>query len=83
MKALSFTLVVMMVLAFSLSQQQLVAEPQSNTAIQYQVQPIGWVRKSNGTTTLEINKEYQDALLCVDELKSIWVLWWFDRNDNP
>ncbi|OOZ42864.1 tRNA (N6-threonylcarbamoyladenosine(37)-N6)-methyltransferase TrmO [Solemya velum gill symbiont] len=51
--------------------------------MQYQVQPIGWVRKSNGTTTLEINKEYQDALLGVDELKSIWVLWWFDRNDNP
>lgn len=50
---------------------------------QYQVHPIGWVRKSDGKTTLEINEEYQDALLGVDRLDSIWVIWWFDRNDTP
>ena len=58
-------------------------QPQSEKAIQYQVHPVGWVRRSNGSTFLEINKEYQDALLGVDELESIWVFWWFDRNDTP
>ena len=69
-------------LAFGLFpwQQPLAAEGQ---AAQYQVHPIGWVRKSSGKTTLEIKEEYQDALLGVDELESIWVIWWFDRNDTP
>lgn len=58
-------------------------EQASSKAIQYQVHPVGWVRKSKGSTTLEINKEYQDALLGVDELDAIWVIWWFDRNDTP
>jgi len=48
----------------------------------YEVWPIGWVRKSNDRTTLEIRKEYQAALLGVDKLDEIWVLYWFDRNDT-
>lgn len=49
----------------------------------YQVSPIGWVRKSNGRTTIEMDKQYQPALLGVEELDAIWVLYWFDRNDSP
>ena len=49
----------------------------------YQVQPIGWVRKLDGRTFIEVEKHYQPALLGVAELDSIWVLYWFDRNDNP
>ena len=49
----------------------------------YEVRPVGWVRKSNDRTILEINKEYQAALLGVDQLNEIWVLYWFDRNDTP
>jgi tRNA-Thr(GGU) m(6)t(6)A37 methyltransferase TsaA len=49
----------------------------------YQVQPIGWVRKSDGRTTIELYEEYRPALLGVDALDSIWVLYWFDRNDTP
>ena len=49
----------------------------------YQVRPIGWVRKSEGRATIEIEPRYQPALLGVDELDSIWVLYWLDRNDNP
>jgi tRNA-Thr(GGU) m(6)t(6)A37 methyltransferase TsaA len=49
----------------------------------YEVKPIGWVRKSNGRTTIELYRQYQPALLGVDRLDSIWVLYWFDRNDTP
>ena len=49
----------------------------------YQVQPIGWVRETDGRTTIELYEEYRPALLGVDALDSIWVLYWFDRNDTP
>lgn len=49
----------------------------------YQVHPIGWVRKAQGRTTIEVNERYLPALLGVDQLDSIWVLYWFDRNDSP
>jgi tRNA-Thr(GGU) m(6)t(6)A37 methyltransferase TsaA len=49
----------------------------------YEVQPIGWIRKRDGRTTIEIDEEYQPALLGVDELEGLWVLYWFDRNDTP
>jgi len=55
------------------------AEPRST----YKVQPIGWVRKADGRTTIELYEEYRPALLGVDALDSIWVLYWFDRNDTP
>ena len=69
MKVLLFTLVGLMVLTLSPWQRSLAAETQSEKSIQYQVHPIGWVRKSNGRTFLEINEEYQDALLGVDRLE--------------
>lgn len=49
----------------------------------YTVYPIGWVRKAEGKTTIVIDKKYQPALLGVEELSEIWVLYWFDRNDTP
>ena len=49
----------------------------------YSMSPIGWVRKSAGRTYIEIEPKFQAALLGVDELKSLWVFWWFDRNDSP
>ena len=49
----------------------------------YEVHPIGWVRKSEGRTSIEVDPRYQPALLGVDQLESIWVLYWFDRNDTP
>ncbi len=47
------------------------------------MQAVGWVRKSPGKTFIEIEKRYQPALLGVDSLKTIQVLYWFDRNDSP
>ena len=68
----------------SLALNVAVAEPVTNaTKPSYTVHPIGWVRKSNGKTTIEIEAAYKPALLGVEELGSIWVLYWFDRNDTP
>ena len=56
---------------------------ENGTVPAYEVRPIGWVRKTDGRTTIEVDKQYQPALLGVDELDAIWVLYWFDRNDTP
>ena len=48
----------------------------------YAVHPIGWVRKAEGGTTIVIDERYQPALLGVEALDAIWVLYWLDRNDN-
>ncbi len=59
------------------------AEPTEKFAPVYSVSPVGWVRKAGGKTYIEIEPRYQAALLGVDELSSLWVLYWFDRNDSP
>jgi tRNA-Thr(GGU) m(6)t(6)A37 methyltransferase TsaA len=59
------------------------AAEQPQAAPTYTVSPVGWIRKSDGKTFIVIDKRYQPALLGVDELKSLWVFYWFDRNDSP
>lgn len=49
----------------------------------YTMQPVGWIRKADGRTFIEIDKRYQPALMGVERLKTLQVLWWFDRNDTP
>jgi len=49
----------------------------------FEMTPIGWVKKAGGKTTIEIEKAYEPAMLGLDQFESIWVLYWFDRNDNP
>ena len=49
----------------------------------FEVHPIGWVRKKGGRTTIEVDRQYAPALMGVENLDSIWVLYWFDRNDTP
>ena len=49
----------------------------------FQVQPVGWVRKAGNRTYIEIEPRYRPALLGVDQLATIQVLYWFDRNDTP
>ncbi len=61
----------------------LCAEPEHVAAPVYSMKPVGWVRKSGGKTYIEIEPRYQAALLGVDALSSLWVLYWFDRNDSP
>jgi tRNA-Thr(GGU) m(6)t(6)A37 methyltransferase TsaA len=56
-------------------------EPPKRTT--YEIHPIGWVRKAEGRTTIVVDKKCEEALLGVDKLSEIWVVWWFDRNDTP
>ena len=57
--------------------------PQAGSRPVYQVRPIGWIRKADGRTTIELDNQYRAGLFGVDQLDSIWVLYWFDRNDTP
>jgi tRNA-Thr(GGU) m(6)t(6)A37 methyltransferase TsaA len=56
---------------------------QEQTSPIYQVWPIGWVRKHENRTFIEIEKPYLDAMMGLEESDAIWVLYWFDRNDRP
>ena len=49
----------------------------------YTVYPIGWVRKTEGRTTIVVDKKYQDGLMGLEKFPEVWVLYWFDRNDTP
>jgi tRNA-Thr(GGU) m(6)t(6)A37 methyltransferase TsaA len=49
----------------------------------YSMQPVGWIRKREGRSFIEIDRRYQSALLGVEQLRTLQVLWWFDRNDTP
>ena len=83
MNALSLSLALLLC---SLAANMVAAEPvdgHNAAKPSYAVHPIGWVRKSDGKTTIEIEARYKPALRGVEELGSIWVLYWFDRNDTP
>ena len=57
-------------------------EAPPGVASEYKVHPVGWIRKNNGKTTIVVDEKYRPALLGVEKLSSIWVLYWFDRNDT-
>ena len=59
------------------------SDKSEEAAKQFTVYPIGWVRKSDGRTTIEVAKKYLPALMGVEDCSEIWVLYWFDRNDTP
>jgi tRNA-Thr(GGU) m(6)t(6)A37 methyltransferase TsaA len=54
------------------------AKPES-----YVVHPVGRVHKRDSAATIEVAPRYQDALLGLADFSHVWVIWWFDRNDNP
>ena len=49
----------------------------------FQVFAVGKVKKDSGITTIEIYKEYADALLGLDRFSHVIVLYWFHKNDTP
>lgn len=59
------------------------AEAVPKAAPTYTMNPVGWIRKTDGRTFIEIDQRFRPALMGVENLTSIWVLWWFDRNDSP
>jgi tRNA-Thr(GGU) m(6)t(6)A37 methyltransferase TsaA len=49
----------------------------------FTLRPIGWVRKDHQKTRIVIDREFQPGLLGLDGFSHVYVLYWFDRNDNP
>jgi len=60
-----------------------VADGEKGEDKSFTVRPIGWVRKSENRTYIVLEEKYEPALLGVDKLSEITVVWWFDRNDTP
>ena len=49
----------------------------------FQIYPVGFIRKSNDITEIDICDEFTDALLGLESFSHIHVLYWFHQNDNP
>lgn len=49
----------------------------------FTVKPIGWIRKTDERTWIEIDDCYKDALLGMDGFSHIHVMYWFHENDTP
>jgi len=50
---------------------------------EYILKPIGMVKQEKKRTLLVLNEDLVPALKGLDGFSHVWVLWWFDRNDNP
>jgi tRNA-Thr(GGU) m(6)t(6)A37 methyltransferase TsaA len=48
----------------------------------FKLHPIGRVKRTKKKTSVVLYKRYLPGLMGVEKLDEIWVLWWFDRNDN-
>lgn len=59
------------------------ADNEQEAVKKFTVHPIGWIRKSEGRTTIVVDKKYQAGLLGLEQFPEVWVLYWFDRNDTP
>ncbi len=49
----------------------------------FQIYPVGFIRKKDDTVLIEIDEKYNDALLGLEQFSHINVLYWFNENDNP
>jgi len=47
------------------------------------MQPVGRVRRTGATHTIEIDPRYTDGLLGLEDYSHILVLYWFHNNDTP
>lgn len=70
-------------LAWSVAVWMPSAWAEANPAPTYTVSPVGWVRRSGDRTFIVIEPRFRPALMGVDRLATLWVLYWFDRNDTP
>ena len=50
---------------------------------QYSIRPVGIVRKDDNDILIQIDKDFQDALLGLEGFSHILVLYWFHENDKP
>ncbi|MBM4088609.1 MAG: tRNA (N6-threonylcarbamoyladenosine(37)-N6)-methyltransferase TrmO [Planctomycetes bacterium] len=51
--------------------------------VEYQVHPIGHVRKSGDRTLIVLDKKFEPGVLGLDQWSHVQVIWWFDKNDTP
>jgi len=49
---------------------------------EYDIHPIGAVRREGDKAVVYINAEFREALLGLEEFSHVYVLWWADRHDN-
>ena len=49
----------------------------------FQIFPVGFIRKKDDTVLIEIDEKYNDALLGLEQFSHINVLYWFHENDTP
>lgn len=49
----------------------------------YEISPIGFIRRSNDQTTIEILPEYSPALKELETFSHIQIIWWFSEFDDP
>ena len=49
----------------------------------FTIVPIGFIRKKEDITCIEIDDQYSDALLGLDGFSHIYVFYWFHKNDSP
>ncbi|MFW9924254.1 MAG: tRNA (N6-threonylcarbamoyladenosine(37)-N6)-methyltransferase TrmO [Candidatus Thorarchaeota archaeon] len=49
----------------------------------FTISPIGFVRKNNDKTVLEIKEDYKSGLLQLEKFSHLIVLWWITGRDNP
>lgn len=47
------------------------------------MRPVGHVRRSGATLTIELDPRYTDGLLGLEAYSHILVLYWFHNNDTP
>ena len=77
---------IFIVLAAAVAFSLVIPQPgcsQGNATESFRLFPVGKVEKISGTTSIKIYKEYEDALLGLDQFSHVIVLYWFDRNDTP
>jgi len=49
----------------------------------FQIFPVGFIRKKDDNVLIEIDEKYNDALLGLEQFSHINVLYWFHENDTP
>jgi tRNA-Thr(GGU) m(6)t(6)A37 methyltransferase TsaA len=49
----------------------------------YTLFPIGKVVKDSGRTFIVLDEKYEPALMGLEKLSHVTVVYWFDRNDTP
>jgi len=50
--------------------------------VEFKMQPIGHVQKTEDRTVIVLDKEYEPGLLGLDGFSHVYVFWWFSLNDS-